>query len=58
MSERSFTSWLYKIARASNTAAAASRGPEALAKREIRRKVYRATGRVDRRVLRKWGLSK
>ena len=52
----SLTSLLYKAARASATGRAASRGPAALAKRQVRRKVYRAEGRTTRRILRKFGL--
>lgn len=37
---RSITSQLYRAARASNNLRAASRGPVALGKRQVRRKVY------------------
>lgn len=52
----SVTDMLYKMARASNTARAASRGPVSLGKREIRRRAYRVTGRMTRRALRRFGL--
>ena len=52
----SLTNMLYGLARASATGRAASRGPAALAKRQVRRKVYRAEGRTTRRILRKFGL--
>jgi hypothetical protein len=52
----SLTNTLYKLARASGTGRAASKGPAALLKRQIRRKVYRAEGSSTRRILRKFGL--
>ena len=52
----SLTDLVYRLARASATGRAASRGPGALAKREVRRKVYKAEGRSTRRILRKFGL--
>lgn len=52
----SFTNLLYRLARASATGRAASTGPEALAKREIRRRVYRAEGKATRRFFRGFGL--
>jgi hypothetical protein len=53
---RSLTSQLYRVARASNNARAASRGPGAYAKRVARRKVYRSTNRVTSGILRRLGL--
>lgn len=50
------TNTLYRLARASATGRAASRGPEALAKREVRRKVYRAEGKATRRFFKGFGL--
>ena len=52
----SLTDLLYKLARASATGRAASKGPESLAKREVRREVYKAEGRSTRRFLRMFGL--
>jgi hypothetical protein len=52
----SLTNTLYRLARASATGRAASKGPAPLAKRQIRRKVYRAEGSATRRLLRKFGL--
>jgi hypothetical protein len=45
----SLTNTLYRMARASATARAASRGPGALARRTVRRRVYRAEGKATRR---------
>lgn len=50
------TRTLYKAARVSNTLRAASRGPKALAKRQVRKVAYRATGRTLGRVLKRGGL--
>lgn len=50
------TDLLYRSARASATVRAARKGPTALAKREVRKSVYRAEGKATRRVLRKFGL--
>lgn len=50
------TDSLYRAARVSATMRAARRGPTALAKREVRRQVYRAEGRTTRRLLRLFGL--
>lgn len=47
---------LYKMARASNTMRAASKGPVSLGKREIRRRAYRVSGQMTRRALRRFGL--
>lgn len=52
----SLTDMLYRAARASATGRAASKGPEALAKREVRRKVYRSEGSATRRFLKMFGL--
>lgn len=53
---RSFTDLMYRAARASATARAASRGPAALAKRQVRRAVYRDEGRTTRRIFKSFGL--
>ena len=42
---------LYRLARASNTARAAARGPVPLAKRQIRRRVYRREGSLSREIV-------
>ncbi len=55
---RSFTSELYRAARMSNNIRAASRGPAAFATRQVRRKVYRASGGFTRSILKSFGLSK
>lgn len=52
----SFTDLLYRMARASATGRAASRGPAALAKRQARRVVYRAEGKETRRLFKSLGL--
>lgn len=52
----SLTNTLYRLARASATGRAASKGPESLAKREVRKSVYRAEGKATRRWLRIFGL--
>jgi hypothetical protein len=52
----SLTDLFYKLARVSATGRAARRGPEALAKREVARRVYRAEGRTTHRLLRGVGL--
>ena len=49
----SLTTWLFKAARASATGRAMRKGPEALAKREVRKTVYRKEGRVTGKALRK-----
>jgi hypothetical protein len=46
------TDLLYKAARLSATGRAARRGPAALAKRQVRRAVYRREGRATRRAAR------
>ncbi|HET9689691.1 MAG TPA: hypothetical protein VFP61_00955 [Acidimicrobiales bacterium] len=53
---RSFTSQLYRVARLSAGARAASRGPKAVVKRQVRRRVYRTEGTLSRRLLRSFGL--
>lgn len=55
---RSFTSQLYRAARASNNIRAARRGPAAYEKRVVRRKVYGKTMGATRKFLRALGLSK
>jgi hypothetical protein len=52
----SFTDLLYRAARASATARAASKGPGALARRQVRRRIYRDEGKATRRFLRGFGL--
>lgn len=52
----SLTDLLYRMARASATGRAASRGPAALAKRQVRRRVYRAEGKATRRIFKSFGL--
>lgn len=52
----SFTDFLYALARASATGRAASKGPAALAKRQVRRAVYRNEGKETRRIFKKFGL--
>lgn len=49
----SLTSMLYRLARASATGRATRKGPAALAKREVRRTVYRETNGQTARMLRK-----
>ena len=53
---RSFTSQLYRAARPSNNARAASRGPGAYAKRVVRRKAYSKSMGATGRFLRMFGL--
>ena len=50
------TNSLYRLARFSATMRAARRGPAALGRRMIRRRVYRAEGKATRRVFRRIGL--
>ncbi len=50
------TNALYKLARASATGRAARRGPDAVAKRVVRRQVYRVTNKATRQALRRFGL--
>lgn len=52
----SLTDILYRLARASATGRAASRGPASLARRAVRRRVYRAEGRETRRIFKSFGL--
>lgn len=49
----SLTNMLFKLARASATGRAARKGPSALAKREVRKAVYRKEGGATGKVLRK-----
>ena len=56
MAKSSLTNFLYKMARASATGRAARKGPSALAKRALRRRVYRAEGRTTRKVFKGFGL--
>jgi hypothetical protein len=55
---RSLTSTLYRAARLSNNARAASRGPGAYAKRTVRRKTYSKSMGLTARLLRMFGLGK
>lgn len=48
------TGMLYKLARASATGRAASKGPAALGRREVSKAVYRKTSGQTARVLRKF----
>jgi hypothetical protein len=50
------TDMLYRMARASATGRAASKGPGALAKRQVRRVVYKAEGKETRRLFRRMRL--
>ena len=52
----SVTDLLYRMARASATGRAVSKGPAALAKRQVRRAVYRAEGTETRRLFKIFGL--
>ena len=52
----SLTNLLYRAARASATGRAASKGPAALAKRQVRRAVYRSEGKETRRLFKMFGL--
>jgi hypothetical protein len=49
-------SWLYRSARIMGDIEAAEKGPEAYAKRRVRRKVYAKTNGLTRRLLRSFGL--
>lgn len=53
---RSLRSQLYRMARDMGNAQAAARGPGAYAKRVVRRRVYRGTTGLTRRLLRGLGL--
>jgi hypothetical protein len=53
---RSLRSQLYRAARDLGNVQAAAKGPGAYGKRVVRRKVYRTTNGVSRRVLREIGL--
>lgn len=52
---RSATSTLFRLARLSADGRAAGKGPAAAAKRQVRRKVYRAEGRATRKIFRGFG---
>lgn len=52
----SLTDILYRLARASATGRAASRGPSSLAKRAVRRRVYRTEGKATRKIFKSFGL--
>jgi hypothetical protein len=49
------TNMLYGLARASATGRAARRGPGALAKRQVRRVVYKAEGKETRKLFKRSG---
>ncbi len=53
---RSLTSQLYRAARISNNARAASRGPAAYGRRVVRRKVYAKSMGATGKLLRLFGL--
>jgi len=55
---RTVTGQLYRLARASDTMRAASQGPAAYAKRQVRRRVYRKSGSLTRALLKAFGLSR
>jgi hypothetical protein len=52
----SLTDMLYRMARASATGRAASKGPAALGKRYVRKAVYRREGTETRRIFKMFGL--
>ncbi len=52
----SLTDVLYRLARASATGRAARKGPASLAKRQMRRAVYRQEGRETRKLFKMFGL--
>lgn len=54
---KSLRSQLYRAARDLGNVEAASQGPAALAKRQVRRKAYRSTNRALGGLLRVFGLS-
>jgi hypothetical protein len=56
MTRRSLTSSLYRAARLSNNARAASRGPAAYGRRVVRRKTYSKSMGATGRLLRIFGL--
>ncbi len=56
--ERSLRSQLYRDARILGNIEAAVQGPEAFAKRTVRRKVYKQTNKITRSILRGFGLSR
>lgn len=53
---RSLTSSLYRLARASATARAVTRGPGAVGKRMVRRRVYGKEFGLTRRIFKGFGL--
>jgi hypothetical protein len=55
---RSLTSQLYRAARLSNNARAASRGPVAYGKRIVRRKSYSKSMGATGRIMKMFGLGK
>ncbi|HEX4539034.1 MAG TPA: hypothetical protein VH112_02230 [Acidimicrobiales bacterium] len=56
MARSRLRSQLYRAARDLGNVEAAEKGPEALAKRTVRRDVYRRTNRTTARLLRRLGL--
>lgn len=56
MTIRKARSLTYKVARGMGDVQAVSRGPSGVAKRVVRRKVYRVSGGVTRKFLRGFGL--
>ena len=56
MATRTFRSQLYRAARTLGTAQAAAQGPAALARRQVRRAVYRRSNRATGSLLRAFGL--
>jgi hypothetical protein len=52
----SLTDYLYRLSRLSAAGRAARKGPTALAKRQVRRAVYRNTNKTTRKVLKGFGL--
>lgn len=54
--KKSLTSQLYRLARDSANVRAARRGPSGIAKRVVRRRVYRAEGSATRRIFKIFGL--
>ena len=56
--KRSLRSQLYRDARILGNIAAAVQGPDAFAKRTVRRKVYKQTNKITRSILRGFGLSR
>jgi hypothetical protein len=56
MAYKSLTDFLYKAARASADGRAVLGGPAGVAKRIVRKSVYREEGKVTRRLFRGFGL--